>query len=248
MDMMRRYPDKAFDLAIVDPPYGGGGMQRTIHATRGRFAKYDSPPNGSGSVLKNTGGFFDDAKGAQRTGGKWAAKYGTDINAWDVAPPPEYFAELFRVSKFQIIWGGNYFDLPPSRNFIVWRKLTISENFTMAMAEFAWTNIPGNAKVFDFMPQDPERFHPTQKPAALYRWLLRRYAKPGWRILDTHLGSGSIAIACHDLGFDLTGCEIAEAYYSAAVERLKKHSQKLRLPMVVEHPKPVQSVLPGVAP
>lgn len=104
------------------------------------------------------------------------------------------------------------------------------------MAEFAWTNIPGNAKVFDFMPQDPERFHPTQKPAALYRWLLRRYAKSGWKILDTHLGSGSIAIACHDLGFDLTGCEIAKAYYDASVARLGRHTSKLRLPITTMAP------------
>ena len=95
--------------------------------------------------------------GACRTGGTWASKYGADINEWDIAPPSEYFNELQRVSKRRIIWGGNYFDLPPSRNFIVWRKLTISENFSMAMVEFAWTDIPGNAKVFDFAPQDKSR-------------------------------------------------------------------------------------------
>ena len=249
MSLMARCPDKAFDLAIVDPPYGGGGHATHNARNTGKICKVrlSAPPprNALGNGSTNTGGFFDDAKGACRTGGKWAAKYGTDINAWDVAPSPEYFAELFRVSKFQIIWGGNYFGLPAARNFIVWRKLTISENFSMAMAEFAWTNIPGNAKVFEFMPQDPARFHPTQKPVALYRWLLGRYAKPGWKILDTHLGSGSIAIACHDSGFSLTGCEIAESYYDAAIERLEQHKCKLRLPMDAA-PKPQQqTAFPG---
>jgi site-specific DNA-methyltransferase (adenine-specific) len=140
-----------------------------------------------------------------------------------VAPPPQYFSELARVAKRRIIWGGNYFDLPPSRNFIVWRKLTISENFSMAMAEFAWTDIPGNAKVFEYAPQDKYRFHPTQKPAALYRWLLARYAEPGWRILDTHLGSGTHALACIDLGFDLTACEISGFYFANSVDMIGEH-------------------------
>jgi site-specific DNA-methyltransferase (adenine-specific) len=186
--------------------------------------------------------------GEFRTGGKWAAKYGTDINDWDVAPPPEYFAELFRVSRHQIIWGGNYFDLPPSRNFIVWRKLAISENFSMAMAEYAWASMPGNAKVFDCAPQgtrNETRFHPTQKPVALYRWLLRRYAQPGWKILDTHLGSGSIAVACHDLNFDLTACEIDEDYHGAAMARLQKHQTVLRLPVAQSQPVQLKMEIEG---
>jgi site-specific DNA-methyltransferase (adenine-specific) len=93
----------------------------------------------------------------------------------------------------------------------------------MAMAEFAWTDIPGNAKVFEFAPQDKHRFHPTQKPAALYRWLLTRYAKPGWRILDTHLGSGTHAIACIDLGFELTACEIDDYYFGNCLKMLDEH-------------------------
>ena len=90
----------------------------------------------------------------------------------------------------------------------------------MAMAEYLWTDIPGNAKVFDFAPQDKDRFHPTQKPVQLYKWLLSRYAKPGWRILDTHLGSGTHAVACADMGFDLTACEIDEFYYSNCLKML----------------------------
>ena len=167
-----------------------------------------------------------------RTGGTWAAKYGTSIRNWDIAPSDEYFKELFRVSRNQIIWGGNYFNLPPIRCFLIWRKLSISENFTMAMAEYAWTSFDGNAKVFDCAPQgkngDP-RFHPTQKPIALYAWILNNYAKQGDTILDTHLGSGSSAIAAWELGFEFTGIEIDEEYYNNAVKRFKTHTAQQKL-------------------
>lgn len=151
---------------------------------------------------------------------------------WDIAPSEEYFKELFRVSKNQIIWGGNYFGLPPTRCFLIWRKLSISEKFSMAMVEYAWTSFNANAKIFEHTPQgtksDP-RFHPTQKPIALYKWLLTNYAKEGDRIIDTHLGSGSICIAAHDLGFELTGIELDPSYYEAAKQRLIKHQQQLTL-------------------
>lgn len=150
MDYMRSLPDNAFDLAVVDPPYGKAQAEKEIRNQRGRFASYN---------------------GVGRTGGTWAAKYGTTIRDWDIAPSDEYFKELFRVSRNQIVWGGNYFNLPPTRCFLIWRKLSISENFTMAMAEYAWTSFDGNAKVFDCAPQgkknDP-RIHPCQKPIALY--------------------------------------------------------------------------------
>lgn len=196
MDGMREFPDKYFDLAIVDPPYG-----KEVEVERcsgGRFCKYK----------------------IERTGGTWSSKYGSQIKHWDIAPEPEYFKELFRVSKNQIIWGGNYFALPPSRNFIVWRKLTLSENFSMAMAEYAWTNIIGNAKVFECMPQDSNRFHPTQKPVALYQWLLRHYANDGDKILDTHAGSASCLVACHGAGYNYVGFEIDKEYHRLAQERL----------------------------
>ena len=155
-----------------------------------------------------------------RTGGT----YGKDIISWDVAPGAEYFRELFRVSKNQIIWGGNYFSLPPTRCFLVWRKLTISESFTMAMAEYAWTSFNGNAKVFECAPQgaskDP-RFHPTQKPVALYTWVFKQFAKPGDRVLDTHLGSGSSRIAAYGLDLDFTGIEIDKDYFDQSVERFE---------------------------
>jgi site-specific DNA-methyltransferase (adenine-specific) len=160
-----------------------------------------------------------------RTGGTWAVKY-RKIKEWDYAPDQKYFIELFRVSQNIIIWGGNYFNLPPSRNFIVWKKLTISESFTMGMAELAWTNILGNSKVFEYQPQDKNRFHPTQKPVALYQWLLKNYAKPGDKILDTHGGSCSSAIACDIMGFDADIYEIDEDYYKAAVERFERHKKQ----------------------
>lgn len=164
-----------------------------------------------------------------RTGGTWAAKYGKSIRDWDIAPSDEYFKELFRVSRNQIIWGGNYFSLPPTRCFLVWRKLSISEKFTMAMAEYAWTSFDGNAKVFDCAPQGKKsgpRIHPCQKPIALYKWILERYAKQGDKILDTHLGSGSSAIAAYGLGFEFVGIEIDEMYYDAAVKRFNEHTSQ----------------------
>ena len=154
------------------------------------------------------------------------------IIAWDVAPDEEYFKELFRVSRNQIIWGGNYFALPPTRCFLVWRKLSISENFTMAMAEYAWTSFNSNAKVFEYAPQGKpgdQRFHATQKPIALYKWIFQHYAKPGDKILDTHLGSGSSRIAAWDMGFDFVGCEIDKTYFELEEERFRKHTAQTRM-------------------
>jgi site-specific DNA-methyltransferase (adenine-specific) len=175
----------------------------------------------------------DDTQRVTRTGGQWASKYGKNIIAWDIAPDDEYFRELFRVSKNQIIWGANYFpNMPPTRCFLVWRKLSISEKFSMAMAEYAWTSFNQNAKVFEYAPQgkkDDPRFHPTAKPIALYSWILNNFAKEGDTILDTHLGSGSSAIAAHQLGYDFTGIEIDGYYYEKAKERLLRYQQQLTL-------------------
>ena len=190
---------------------------------------------------------------AGRTGGTWASKYrggvfskelgdhfvgrgrskrykdvlgeNSDIRHWDVAPTKEYFQELARVSKNQIIWGGNYFDLPPTRCFLIWRKLSISENFTMAMAEYAWTSFNDNAKVFEHVPQgdkNDERFHQTQKPVALYEWIYKLYAKKGDKILDTHMGSGSSRIAAYHMGLDYVGCEIDKVYFDLQEKRFAK--------------------------
>lgn len=144
------------------------------------------------------------------------------IITWDTAPPKEYFDELFRVSRNQIIWGGNYFSLPPTRCFLIWRKLTISETFSMAMCEYAWTSLNENAKLFECAPQgtNGERFHPTQKPVKLYEWILNKYAKPGDIILDTHVGSASSLVACRRTGHKYVGFEIDEYYYKLAKKRL----------------------------
>ena len=147
---------------------------------------------------------------------------------WDCVPCTEYFIELQRVSKNQIIWGGNYFDLPPTRCFIVWDKC-ISDDFTLAMAELAWTSFDKLAKIFKYSVPKDGKIHPTQKPVALYKWLLDKYAKQGDKILDTHLGSGSIAIACHDYGFELTACELDKEYYDKAIERIKNHVSQQKL-------------------
>ena len=172
-------------------------------------------------------------KTVERTGGTWAAKYAKKIVAWDVAPGKEYFDELFRISRNQIIWGGNYFSLPPTRCFLVWRKLTISEAFSMAMCEYAWTSFNENAKLFECAPQGKpgDRFHPTQKPIELYEWIYKHYAKVGDKILDTHLGSGSSRIAAHriGMGLDFTGYEIDKTYFELQEQRFTKHTAQMSL-------------------
>ena len=233
MDFMRTLPDNAFDLAVVDPPYGDGNFQTPPHKRAmsrdggGRFDRYKRAESTTG-----THGEVREIQAAQLPPeGQDAASQKKGI-WWDVAPSEEYFKELFRVSKNQIIWGGNYFNLPPCRCFLVWRKLSISEAFSMAMCEYAWTSFNANAKWFECAPQgkkgDP-RFHPTQKPIALYAWILNNYAKQGDTILDTHLGSSSSAIAAWELGFEFTGIEIDEEYYNNAVKRFKTHTEQQKL-------------------
>lgn len=152
------------------------------------------------------------------------------IVSWDYAPSADYFEELFRVSKNQIIWGGNYFSLPPCRCFIVWKKTNIPENFSMAMCEYAWTSFNDNAKVIELSSQGiANRFHPTQKPVQLYQWIYSRYAKPGDKILDTHLGSGSSRIAAWNMGFDFVGCEIDSEYFEKQEQRFADYTAQINL-------------------
>jgi site-specific DNA-methyltransferase (adenine-specific) len=183
MDYMRTVPDKYFDLAIVDPPYGLGDKLTT--------------------------------------GGTWAEKYKTGDADWDKAPNDDYFKELFRVSENQIIWGGNYFSLPSTRCFLIWDKVAHMD--TMADCELAWTSFDKNAKIFKHVRNTTEtRIHMCQKPIKLYQWLLQTYAKPEFKILDTHLGSGSSAIAAHYFGVaEFVGTELDEDYYKACCERFK---------------------------
>jgi len=148
--------------------------------------------------------------------------YGGKGKKWDnEVPKDDYFKELSRVSKNQIIWGGNYFKMPPTRCFIIWDKKQ-PEDVSFASCEYAWTSFNQSAKTYYQRPQnaDIERIHPTQKPVKLYQWLLSKYSKPGQRIIDTHFGSGSIAIACHYFGVDLVGCELDEDYFNAAKQRI----------------------------
>jgi site-specific DNA-methyltransferase (adenine-specific) len=195
LEYMKGLPDKAFELAIVDPPYGIG-------------------MDGGNVGYKG----FNNFKKKE----------------WDKeTPSEEYFTELWRVSKNRIIWGGNYFELPATRCYLIWDKGEGFYNRTYAECELAWTSFDANTVKLKHDPLAKGdyrgKIHPCQKPVALYKWLLQNYAKPGDRILDTHLGSGSIAIACHDMGFDLTGCELDKDYYDAAVKRLKTHQLQPQL-------------------
>ena len=151
---------------------------------------------------------------------------------WDSqTPSQEYFDELKRVSVNQIVWGANYMIdkiQSPSACWLMWDK-GFSEDVSFAQYELAWTSFSSSAKKFDKNPNQPNRIHPTQKPVKLYEWLLDNYAKEGDKILDTHLGSGSIALACHNRGFDLTAFEIDEEYYNNAVERLDTHRSQLTI-------------------
>ena len=198
MEGMKQFPDKYFDLAIIDPPYG---LER-------------------------------HKRGSLRIDKSKKAESGL---AWDEKPPKEYFIELFRVSRNQIIWGANNFDLPATEYFVVWDKFQTVDNF--ASAEYAWTNIKMPAKVFRYAihkemaarKENGGKIHPTQKPVALYKWLLKNYANKGDKILDTHVGSASSLIACYDMGFDYIGFEIDEEYYNLAQKRIADNKAQIRM-------------------
>jgi site-specific DNA-methyltransferase (adenine-specific) len=172
--------------------------------------------------------------GAKKTSGSHGGRKAHDFKGWDSSiPSQEYFEELFRVSKNQIIWGANYFTnfLPSSMGWIVWRK--DRGEFSSSDAELAFSSFNRALREYTKNPlvlsREGGTIHPTQKPVALYKWLLDKYAKPTDKILDTHLGSGSIAIACHDYGFELTACELDLEYYEKAVERINNHVAQLKL-------------------
>lgn len=207
MEAMRSFPDGFFDLAVVDPPYGG--------VTRGGY-------------IANNGSTARLAK---------EIKYHTAL--WNMEPPKrDFFQELARVSKNRIIWGGNYFAeyLPGSQGWIVWDKETGSNHY--ADCELAFTSFDRATRIFRFQwsgmlqgdrAHKESRIHPTQKPVALYKWILSGYAKPGWKIIDTHLGSGSSRIAAYDLGLDFWGYEIDPVYFRQQEERFAKHTAQQSL-------------------
>ncbi len=208
MMYMADQPDNAFDLAIVDPPYGisAAGMNMGAGYCNGRTVKRNFS-QGSGK-LKN----------------RILNKSNTD---WDEKPPTaEYFTELRRVSKNQIIWGGNYFDLPPTRCVVCWDKEQPWENFSQW--EMAWTSFNKPAALFKRQNgiREPSKIHPTQKPIKLYEFLLRRYAEVGQRILDTHAGSMSSVIACYYFGCNITACEIDEKYYLDGCARVDAETKQ----------------------
>lgn len=207
MDVMGKYPDEYFDVAIVDPPYGIEGLTNRAGNTLGR--------------LENT------------------LKHKPDIaklNKWNIKPDQIYFDELFRVSKKQIIWGGNNFKLPTTEYFIIWDKDQTVDNF--ASAEYAWTNIKKPAKIFRHTihrvmsdrKKEGGKIHPTQKPVELYRWLLENYCSHSDKILDTHLGSGSIAIASHYYEVDeFVGIEIDQDYFDLTCDRFINQTKQIKL-------------------
>ena len=206
MEYMKTLPDKAFDLAIVDPPYSIDSVKG--NSTNGRKARF--------------------SQGAGKLKNRFLNKSSLD---WDIAPTQEYFDELFRISKNQIIWGGNYFNLPPTRGIVCWDKKQPWENFSQW--EMAWTSFDKPAKMFRLAAtarsKEDVKIHPTQKPVRLYEWLLTTFARERERVIDTHVGSGSSRIACYKLGFDYVGCEINKEYFDAQEQRFKEYTDQLVL-------------------
>ena len=200
MEVMATFKDKQFDLAIVDPPYGIDLANMNMGVGKSKKS----------SKIHNR---------------KWKPK------DWDKnTPNKQYFNQLFRVSKNQIIWGGNYFELPPCYGYVIWDK-EIPKGLSFSDCEMAWHSFKKAPRMFRYSAylDKKSKVHPTQKPVKLYKWLLNKYAEKGITILDTHLGSGSIAIACHDLGYDLTGIELDKEYYDAAVKRFNQHKAQLQI-------------------
>lgn len=199
LEGMKQFPDKHFELAIVDPPYGIGIV---APGKRHYGIRKSVTPR---TIYKSAG--------------------------WDnIRPSKEYFFELARVSHHRIIWGANYFveQLPPSPGWIIWDKNQPLE-VSFAMAELAYTSFDRSAKVFYQTRGSEKKIHPTQKPVALYKWLLKNYAKPGDKILDTHLGSGSSRIAAYEMGFDFTGYELDKDYFDASCKRFEQYRSQLKM-------------------
>ena len=215
-DVLKYIPDKFFDLSIVDPPYGIGADKENESMSCGMRI------DGTQRIMKT----WNNPKPKQYKKSDWD-KY---------IPDKKYFDELFRISKNQIIWGGNYFTeyLKPTGGWVVWDK-KVPEKMSLSKCELAWETQFNSIKIFRYLwagykkEKPEERFHPTQKPVALYRWLLQNYAKPSDKIIDTHSGSGSLACACHLEGFDFLAIEKDEDYHSASVKRLEELRSQGRL-------------------
>lgn len=217
MNIMKDIPDKYFELAIVDPPYGIGADNFSNGSNLVRKEKGYPAESSSNRLKKNR---------LNQGSGKLKNRILNVSNcSWDINPPDkEYFDELFRISKNQIICGGNYFDLSPTRGVVCWDKQQPWENFSQI--ELIWTSFDKPAKIFRLSntggKNDEKKIHPTQKPIALYRWLLQNYANPGDKIIDTHSGSGSLACACHLEKFEFLAIEKDPDYHAASVKRLEE--------------------------
>jgi site-specific DNA-methyltransferase (adenine-specific) len=212
LDLMKRYPDKYFDLLLTDPPYGINATDMSMGTNKTRKEKGQYPGESTADKIR---------KGRLNAGaGKLKNRALNTMNCnWDDSPPPpEYWTEAFRVSKNQIFFGGNYFPLPPTRGIAAWDKRQPWDNFSQF--ELIWTSFDVPAHMFTVSNTGganlEKKIHPTQKPVILLKKILLRYAKPGWKILDTHSGSGVLAIACIDLGFDLVACEKDMDNYGAS--------------------------------
>lgn len=224
MDGMSRFPDGYFELAIVDPPYGINAPNMTMGTNKSRNSN-GYPAESVAQRLKK--GRLNSGAGKLKN----RAIQSMEIK-WDFAKPsPEYFDELFRVSRNQIIWGGNYFDLPPTRGVVCWDKCQPWENFSQW--EMAWTSFDRPAALFRYSNtggiNSEKKIHPTQKPIKLYEWLLARFAKDGDKILDTHVGSASSLIACERMGFEYVGFELEPDYCANAQERMELYKSQVTL-------------------
>lgn len=222
MKLMAEFEDNHFDLAIVDPPYGIGADNfsngQNLNRSDGWNRSQSSAVKSKNRLNSGSGKLKDRSLNNSDT-------------SWDIAPDRSYFEELFRVSKNQIIWGGNYFDLPPTRGIVCWDKIQPWENFSQF--ELAWTSFDTTAKMFRKSntggANKGTKIHPTQKPIELYTFLLSKFAKEGNKILDTHVGSGSSLIACRQLGFDVVGSELSVDYYNDAQQRIKEETAQMSL-------------------
>ena len=225
MEYMKTIPDKFFELAIADPPYGINAPNMQMGANANRGVKGGSKGwSGETTAPKLR-------KGRLNSGGEKLTNRILNSSSidWDnTPPPPEYFKELFRVSKNQIIWGGNYFELPPTRGVVVWDKKQPWDNFSQV--ELAWTSFDCPAKIFRHSNRGGdnllEKIHPTEKPYYLYQFCIKNFAKEGDKIFDPGMGSQMSRIVAYDMGFDYYGCDNDPIYFEDGCKRFKKHIKK----------------------